>query len=52
MKNVNVRRLKRRATKMKSLARREYDLFLEGLDAVWTACLGWVAIRTARLILS
>ena len=52
MNKVIKRRLKRRITDMKALVRREYDLFLEGLDAVWTAFLGWIAIRTARLILS
>jgi hypothetical protein len=34
-----------------TIARREFELFGEGLSALWTACLGWMALRTARYIL-
>ncbi|MBY0296673.1 MAG: hypothetical protein K2X71_11610 [Methylobacterium sp.] len=52
MTESSMRRLNRRLAKASSQVRREYGLFLEGADAIWTACLGWVAIRTARLLLS
>jgi hypothetical protein len=52
MTGPSMRRLNRRLAKATSQFRREYDLFLEGVDALWTACLGWAAIRTARLLLS
>ncbi|MGY2053136.1 hypothetical protein [Methylobacterium sp. JK268] len=36
---------------VKGVAAREGTNFREGCRIVWTACLGWVAIRTARFIL-
>ncbi|ACA20470.1 hypothetical protein M446_6202 [Methylobacterium sp. 4-46] len=39
------------AARLERAAMREGRLFLEGCGAVWTACLGWVALRTARYIL-
>ncbi|WP_198157682.1 hypothetical protein [Methylobacterium nodulans] len=37
--------------RIRDAAARETTLFREGCSAVWTACLGWAAIRTARFIL-